>query len=205
MRTTALLTCALLALSACGDTGDNNPDPDPNPDTGTREAGFGPDDKALVWIESASYTTDSCSDWSEWTSGIDAFNAGLSNVYTAFGGNAEGTVDLLRCSSPGQLATCTPRTPPARYEVNGFEYSRTLEDVVPLEDIDCTMTMRYDIVLTDAGNSIIERMVRTHELIGSDCAAYESYFFDESPNGQGISDCVITFTSQMEVRDWSPR
>ncbi|HLT30728.1 MAG TPA: hypothetical protein VK013_11845 [Myxococcaceae bacterium] len=197
MRTTALLTSALLCLCACGDS---TPNPDGTPEN--REAGLGPGDKVLLWVESSSYTTDACSNQAEWTAGLEAFNSALSNAYVAFGGNDEGSVDLLRCAVAGDLESCTPRNPPVRYEVNGLEYSRSFEDVSPIEDVDCTLVMNFDVVLTDAGDTIVERATRTHSLTGSDCEAFEELVVSESPNGRGISGCAVTFTSQMAVRKW---
>jgi hypothetical protein len=204
---TTLLTSVLLCLSACGDpeVDGPNPDPDPNPGSEEREAGFGADDKALLWVDSSSYTTDSCSNWSEWSSGLDAFNDALNGAYVAFGGNAEGSVDLLTCSSPGRLSSCMPRNPPVRYEVNGLEYSRSFAETSPIDGFDCSLTTSYEVVLTDAGNAIVERATRTHSLEGPDCADYDAIVVSESSNGHGIDGCVATFTSQMSLRDWSPR
>lgn len=198
---------ALLCLSACGEPGTEDPDPNNpgTPGTQAREPGFGPEDKALWWVDSATYATDSCANWAEWTRGLDDFRNVLGNTYVAFGGNAEGSVDLLRCTTPGQLDSCAPRSPPVRYEADGVEYSRSFEEPMPLQDFACTIMLNFDVVLTDAGSSLVERLTRTHTLTGPDCEAFEQTIIEESSNGFGISGCTVTFTSLMSLKDWSPR
>lgn len=204
MRTTALLTSALLCLSACGDPeGDDNPNPDPG--TETREAGLGASDRALLWVGPAEFQTQQCSNQPEWSAGIQGLADELSNAYLALGGTPAGAVELLSCSTPGVLSSCEPRNPPMVYAVNGLQYARSVESNNGVENLECVVTTHLDAVITDAGDTMTEVLTRTHTLTGPDCEFFEEVVRQESSNGFGISTCTVTYTSQMTVRDWSPR
>lgn len=185
-----LAAAALLSLAACGDGGGETTD---------RAPGFKSGERLMISLTGTTFTLgETCTNATDWVASANALAEQLSpgNVAYEINGSVD-EADLLTCTSPGVITSCTKRNPRVVLAIEeGVLVNRFQESAQPAGTT-CSIIYSSTARTEDHGTTFTETLVQEISLDGDPdaCAELDASFATASDNGLGIDGCIMTFVT----------
>ena len=195
-----------LLAAACSGDGELDPlDPRlPGADAGARAPGYKPGERLMLYMTTTDLFLDACSNQPDWVANFEAFRELLSPGNVAYGISDSGRqADLLSCTTPGKIATCTNKSPRVTFEVvGGTKLVQQLRSIAPSDDWNCAVVYDTTATVEDFGTTFTETVIQEISLEGdpTSCADMDQAFKDFGSNGYGLQGCRARFISDGELR-----